>query len=275
MRKKTIFATITAMFGLLSGWIFYTNHIVKRTNYEVFFDSLPQSFDGFKVAQISDFHNSEMVNETSSIVKTSKPDIVVITGDFIDYYEMNNAIKLIDDIINICPIYFVSGNHEAASKFYKELYTELEKRSINILRNKNMKLYKKDDCINILGIDDPNFIKKTYTFSSNRILTSLMIEKNKEEGFTILLDHRPELFDEYVNNGIDIAFTGHAHGGQFRIPFIGGLYSPGQGILPEYDCGVYEKNETMMIVSRGIGKSKFPFRLNNIPEVVIATLKKS
>ena len=91
--------------------------------------------------------------------------------------------------------------------------------------------------------------------------------------FTILLSHRPELFDTYVDHDIDLVLSGHAHGGQFRLPFIGGLVAPNQGLFPEYDAGLYTEGSTNMLVSRGVGNSIFPFRINNRPEVILIELQ--
>ena len=92
-------------------------------------------------------------------------------------------------------------------------------------------------------------------------------------GYRIILSHRPEHFKKYVAAGYDLVLSGHAHGGQFRLPVIGGLYAPGQGILPEYDSGVYTDGRTDMVVSRGIGNSGFPIRFNNNPEVILLTIR--
>ena len=94
----------------------------------------------------------------------------------------------------------------------------------------------------------------------------------KEDGYTILLSHRPELFETYAQNNVDLVFSGHAHGGQFRIPFVGGIVAPNQGLFPEYDAGMYTEGNTNMVVSRGIGNSVIPFRLNNRPEVILVEL---
>lgn len=91
--------------------------------------------------------------------------------------------------------------------------------------------------------------------------------------FTVLLSHRPEFFERYVQADVELALCGHVHGGQFRLPFVGGLYGPNQGLLPEYDSGLYTKEDTNMIVSRGIGNSRFPLRFNNRPEIVLVELK--
>ena len=96
---------------------------------------------------------------------------------------------------------------------------------------------------------------------------------DKDDGFTLLLSHRPELFEVYVTCNADLVLSGHAHGGQFRLPFIGGLAAPNQGLFPKYDAGLFSEGKTKMIVSRGIGNSIFPFRFNNRPEVVLIELQ--
>jgi predicted MPP superfamily phosphohydrolase len=101
-------------------------------------------------------------------------------------------------------------------------------------------------------------------------LDNLMHEEDK---YSILLSHRPELFHIYVDNNIDLVLSGHAHGGQFRIPFIGGIVAPNQGLFPKYDAGLFGEKETNMIVSRGIGNSIIPFRFNNPPEIIIIELQ--
>ncbi|MGB4138298.1 MAG: metallophosphoesterase, partial [Saccharofermentanales bacterium] len=104
------------------------------------------------------------------------------------------------------------------------------------------------------------------------IYTKLHELMKENDGFTVLLSHRPELFDVYVDCGVDLVLSGHAHGGQFRLPFVGGIVAPDQGLFPKYDAGLYAAESTNMIVSRGIGNSIIPFRFNNRPEVVLIVL---
>jgi hypothetical protein len=96
--------------------------------------------------------------------------------------------------------------------------------------------------------------------------------QSEDGAYTVLLSHRPELFDAYAANGIDLALCGHAHGGQIRLPLIGGLFVPNQGLSPKYSEGVHEKGQTKMAVSRGLGNSIAPVRINNRPELVVITL---
>ena len=107
------------------------------------------------------------------------------------------------------------------------------------------------------------------------MVESKLKDLNLQDGFQLLLSHRPELFDIYVSTDIDLVLCGHAHGGQFRIPFIGGIVAPNQGLFPKYDAGIFSENETTMVVSRGIGNSIIPIRLNNRPEIVMIELQSS
>ena len=115
-------------------------------------------------------------------------------------------------------------------------------------------------------MEDPNFGTKD-EFIQNRRLT------DDPNLFTVLLAHRPELVDEYQELGFDLVFSGHAHGGQFRFPFIKGSYAPGQGIFPTYTSGAYKEGETTMIVNRGLGNSIIPIRIGNRPEIIVVTLE--
>jgi predicted MPP superfamily phosphohydrolase len=121
-----------------------------------------------------------------------------------------------------------------------------------------------------MGVIDPSFQALSDEEAMRASLQSLDREENV---FTVLLSHRPELFHIYVENSIDLVFSGHAHGGQIRLPFVGGLYAPHQGLFPEYDAGVYTQDGTTMLVSRGVGNSLFPLRLNNRPEVLLIELE--
>ena len=113
-----------------------------------------------------------------------------------------------------------------------------------------------------------------FDFTADIISMEIESAENREE-YKILLSHRPEVFDTYVEKKMNLVLCGHAHGGQFRLPLIGGMIAPNQGLFPKYDGGIYEKESTTMVVSRGIGNSIIPVRFNNRPEVVMIVLHKS
>ena len=136
-----------------------------------------------------------------------------------------------------------------------------------VLDDEKTTLERDGQAITLIGLSDPDFRQP---FADHlRALTA------SEEGFTILLSHRPESFGLYISCGVDLVFSGHAHGGQVRIPFVGGLVAPHQGFFPEYDSGLYREDSTAMLVSRGLGNSIVPLRINNRPEVIVAILKKT
>ena len=144
---------------------------------------------------------------------------------------------------------------------------------VNILEDEKITIEYAGATMQLLGLNDPNFTTAHDTYEKtamiNAKLKNMLGESNK---YTILLSHRPELFGLYVENNIDLVLSGHAHGGQVRLPFFGGLVAPNQGFFPKYFEGVYEKKQTKMIVSRGLGNSIFPLRVNNRPELVIVEL---
>lgn len=143
-----------------------------------------------------------------------------------------------------------------------------------MLENRKVQITREGESITLMGIQETSF-QSDYLFGDAGTVAQLPIFslQNESDGFTVLLSHRPELFDLYVDSGIDLVFSGHAHGGQFGLPFVGGLVTPNQGFFPKYDAGRFDKDNTTMIVSRGVGNSLIPFRINNPPEVVVVELK--
>ena len=245
---------------------------IKITN-----DKIPQSFEGFRIAQVSDLHNAELGKDNNKLIEKlneCEPDIIVLTGDLIDsnHTNLEVALSFARQAVKIAPCYFVTGNHEAwVGSQYEELKTSLENAGVTVLQDEAIELNYGDECIQLIGLNDPDFSERD-SFLSESILETKLSEINISNGFTILLSHRPEHFNVYQNKNIDLVLSGHAHGGQFRLPFLGGVIAPNQGLFPKYDAGTYTENGTTMIVSRGIGNSIIPFRVNNRPEIVLVEL---
>lgn len=278
-KSRIIILAALVLALLLTGWVIWGNCTVGITRYSVFSEKIPEAFSGYKILQISDLHNAEFGGENETLlelVRQESPDIIAITGDFVDsnHTDLAVAIRFAGELVKIAPCYYVTGNHEAWLGIpYNTLENAMEDAGVILLRNQEALLEKEGQTIQLLGVDDPAFGgEMAEVFSDGDMVRPYLEKMVREEVFTILLSHRPELFDTYVETGMDLVLSGHAHGGQFRVPFLGGLAAPDQGLFPKYDAGIYEEGTTRMVVSRGIGNSIIPVRVNNRPELVVVEL---
>ena len=277
-KKQKTFAAILVIIAAAGAYLRFENTSLTITAHEISSEKIPQNFDGYEIMQISDLHNvksSKLTGDLISRIKENSPDIAVITGDTIDsrHTDTEAALDVVRRISEVCPVYYVAGNHEARIDEYETFAEDLADMGVHILSNGAEQIKIGDESINIVGIDDPDFAHE-FGVEDSVIAASFLEGIEYDKGnYTVLLSHRPELIDAYSQAGVDLVFSGHAHGGQIRLPFVGGLIAPDQGLLPEYTSGAYEKGDTVMVVSRGIGNSIFPFRINNRPELVSVTLK--
>ena len=206
------------------------------------------------------------------------PDIIVITGDLIDQrkYNLETAMIFIRGAVKIAPVYYVSGNHEAWSGHYEIIKQSLIEAGVTVLDNDRSDIKRGENTIKLLGVSDPDFLTSSYLEETNASLLEETLKgwaTEENESFNVLLSHRPELFDVYQAANLDLVFSGHAHGGQIRLPFVGGFVAPDQGLFPKYTSGSYTEGATTMFVSRGLGNSIVPQRLFNRPEIVVVTLR--
>lgn len=272
-KKKWIISGVLFLFILLILWVIWSNTALEVTYITVKCENLPEEFLEYRIAHISDFHNADMVDELIEILQKSAPDMIAITGDLVDAYHTDTArvISFMKQAVKIAPCYYVRGNHETIVTNNVQYWAQLEAMGVTILQNEKTTVSKGDKELVILGVDDPVFHTTRADSYMEDVLSECMINESR---FTLLLSHRPEFFSVYAKCGVDLALTGHAHGGQWRLPFVGGVFAPNQGAFPEYDSGLYKKDGKQMIVSRGIGNSSFPIRFNNRPEVILVELKK-
>lgn len=259
-----------------SIYLWCQNNILGTTKYEIKNSKIPSNFDGFKILQISDLHSTGskfLINSIVNQTQAQKPNIIVITGDIVDRrtQRIDIALDLIKQIADIAPIYYVNGNHEATIDNYDNLILEIEKLGVAILDNKSVCINNNGATITMSGLKDPSFYEDVSWNQS--IAESLNKIRVSDDKLSILLTHRPEYIDLYANAQFDLVLAGHAHGGQIRIPFVGGVISPGEGFWPKITEGIHTVGHTDMVVSRGIGNSGFPFRINNRPELVCVILK--
>lgn len=274
IKKYKVLIIILVTVILLTIFALYQNNTIVITKIDYVNDKIPMDFDGLKIAHISDLHNKRFGKEQKKLVKklqSTNPNIIVITGDLIDrrIYNLEVALDFVKKAVLIAPVYYVPGNHEASSGEFINISNELSSLGVIVLENSMLDIEKGNSTVIIAGIKDPIFLKSDNVTENHDFLNEVMAV----DGFKILLSHRPELFEEYVKYDMDLVFTGHAHGGQVKIPFIGPIYAPQQGFFPKYVSGSYTDGNTTMIVSRGLGNSLLPFRLNNKPEIVVVTLK--
>ena len=256
------------------------NQALQLNTYTLSSQELPTSFDGFRIVQVSDLHNAEIGEGNEKLLTTLQdvqPNIIVLTGDLIDSRKtkVDVALKFAQNAMQIAPCYYVTGNHEARVTEYSELKEGLTALGVVVLEDTHTKVELDGESITLLGVNDPSFQTDYLLGDAETVMRGTLSRLTEEtDGFTLLLSHRPELFDIYVEFGIDLVFSGHAHGGQFRLPFIGGVFAPNQGFFPKYDGGMFVQGNTSMLVSRGVGNSIIPFRINNKPEVILIELIK-
>ena len=275
---KKIIGVLAGLILVLIVWTAWGNTALELNTYTISSRELPDAFDGYRIAQVSDLHNAEFGEGNQrllNMLREAEPDMIAITGDLIDSRKTNVAIALAfaKEAVKIAPCYYVSGNHEARVSEYQDLKTGLETAGVTVLDDAQVKIDASGESITVIGVNDPSFSADYLTGDAAVIDQKLTELAAEDAGFTILLSHRPELFNTYVSHDMDLVLSGHAHGGQFRLPLIGGLVAPNQGLFPKYDAGLYSEGDTNMIVSRGLGNSILPFRFNNRPEVVLIELK--
>lgn len=277
MKKIILIATAVIISGAV--YLFWGNNSLSVGKYSVSPRNLPENFDGYRIVQVSDLHNKSFHGRLIKRIESLDPDIIVITGDIIDSYNTKPGIALdfAENALKIAPVYYAPGNHESRLEIYPEFRKSLENIGVTVLDCKGVSLEKDGEEIFLAGMDDLTFFGSPTLDESlilfRQKLRELAAEKGERTG--ILLSHRPEIFDTYVESGFDLVFTGHAHGGQIRLPFVGGILTPNQGFFPEYDAGIFCKGNTEMIISRGLGNSLFPFRIGNRPEIVVCELERN
>lgn len=281
IKKNKITVILTAFVVIVSAfalWVLWGNTAVELNEYTIQSESIPKSFDGYRIVQISDFHNAQIGKDNEkliSLIEKAEPDIIAITGDIVDWRRTDIELtkEFVLQIMKIAPCYYVSGNNESYITEKYDVKNILADMGVTVLEDETQHLEIEGEKILLAGVDDPAFSDNYSSADSVPIMQTKLEELMSDDIYTVLLSHRPELFGVYCEYEADLVLSGHAHGGQFRIPFIGGLYAPDQGFFPEYDAGLYTDGKTNMLVSRGIGNSKIPVRFNNRPEVIVIELE--
>ena len=272
--KRLILLVLLVVLIILSLFAFDSR--LKIQAYSIYSDKLVSSFN---IVLVTDLHSCKYGDNQSELItaiKSEKPSVILLGGDICDDIMPNtNTENLLKGIKDICPIYYVTGNHEYWSDDLDAILSLFESYDVTILNGENSVLDINGNKINICGVSDPCIA--THTDSSETFHTQIneVSQTVKENEFSILLSHRPELVDIYKQYNFDLVLSGHAHGGQWRIPgILNGLYAPNQGLFPKYAGGEYTLDDTTtMIVSRGLARetTRIP-RIFNRPELVTIKL---
>lgn len=289
-RKKYIKSALVLLIVIaLLLFCSYQNRHLETTYYTYKAEQLGADLEGYRIVQISDLHNVKFGKNNQKLVdriRECEPDMIVLTGDLVDsnHTNVDRAVQFVDEIVKICPVYYVTGNHEywLEKSEYDELMDGLVSAGVVILDNQVVEISRGDAKFRLVGLDDRSLADGTLeallsdeSIRNNQAEQKEEIADNEDSGekeLTVVLAHEPQYLARYAGTGVDLVLSGHAHGGQFRLPFVGGIVAPDQGFLPEYTAGEYYMNGTKMIVSRGLGNSVIPVRLFNYPEIVCVDL---
>ena len=276
-----IYVLITAIIILIILFCYYQNNKIDLTEYEIQSEEIKSNI---KIAQLSDMH-SKPFHKVVEALKAIKPDMIMITGDFINDHGKNKEkmLEIGKELLSISPIFYITGNHERRLEYFDDLMQDLSNIGFKVLLNDISEEIINGNSITILGLDENQASFEDYKARKKgtfiyKDMKPYFDRLERCGGFKIVLSHFPENFENvkennYTQYDFDIQLSGHAHGGQFILPFIGPIFSPGQGLFPKYARGSFGERPKL-IISRGLGNSEFPLRLFNHPEINIINLTK-
>lgn len=274
IKKFTVPAAVAGMCACAAVYLTVQNTWIQVEHFEI--DKAAGESRQFQIVQLSDLHLPKTAGKIDKIVRLARnqsPDLIVLTGDLVDTpanLETCGLSGFCQRLREVAPVYAVTGNHEFKNG-NTELWAEILRRNGVIIVDDTYAIFEKNGSkLAVMGL-------------SNAMPYDMDLFEDIEDIADmpkILLAHQPQLFETYASEDDavrpDLVFSGHAHGGQVRLPLVGGLLAPGQGFFPRYTSGRYDSQEgTSMIVSRGIGGSEFPFRINNRPHMPVVTLSVS
>lgn len=279
-----IAVSVIILIVLIGLFWYYENNKIDITNYSITSKEIKN--EKVRIVHLSDLHSKPFYKALDKVEKLN-PDLIMITGDYINDHCKNKEkmLELGVELIKIAPVFYITGNHERRLNCFEILMQELKNIGFNVLLNEIGVTDINGTEISVLGLDENQADFKDYVARKNgtfkyKDMKPYFESLDKCKGFKIVLSHFPENFEKikemnYSQYNFDIQLSGHAHGGQFILPFIGPVFSPGQGLFPKYARGSFG-NRPKLIISRGLGNSEFPLRLFNHPEInVIDVIRKN
>lgn len=281
---KKITSTALGIAAGLAGYAYWSTKQLEVSNYYIHSEKIGKAWHHQKILQLSDLHSASFGRYNSKLFKKIheiEPAMIFLTGDILDGDESPHvAIAFIRKLARHYPLFFVNGNHEAKSAFYPELLAAMKTAGVEVLANDVQTVTIDGDQLAVAGIEDPSFYSFRHPDLSKEERELPVLEKELErisslippDTFTFLLAHRPEYWNYYQKLPIDLALSGHAHGGQVRFPGTEGLFAPGQGLFPTLTAGRHQAAGKTLIVSRGLGNKTWIPRVWNDPEMVVIHL---
>lgn len=251
---------------------------MEFNKYTVYSEKLPTEFDNFKILHMSDFHCVPKQNMLTPVL-AEKPDIIVMTGDMTDdRFPFGAFIALLEALLKLSPVFLVSGNHDVARADFPELVKKCRSLGAVYLMDESKKIIRGNGHIVLHGINDP--IAKTSEIANKKINASLL-RLERSDAYEILLFHRANKLNLFADEGFDLILSGHMHGGQFRLPHLGGVLAPkscfpsdDRLLFPDYSGGRFRLGSTEAVVNRGMGNPVPLPRFGNPTEIVSLTLKR-
>ncbi len=284
MRTGIITGAVILFLLCIVLFLHWNNKSIVTTEHVYRNEKLPKAFEGYRITHVSDLQSEYFGKQQCNLiekVKESQPDLIVYTGDLLDrnHTDFDAARTAMEGLLQIAPVFYVNGNHEMAveENVMNAFYDELASMGVTVLFDCKAAVSKDGASIWLLGLSEHTvFGCKDFVRDNSAPLDMEVFEEAlsalrsqaEADAFTILLAHEPQYLQAYGKAGFDMAFAGHAHGGQIRLPFTDGLFAPGQGVLPKLTSGVHQWEKMTLFISRGLGNSTFPFRVFNRPEIV-------
>lgn len=260
------------LLSLLLGFYWSQQNLIQTEVIEE--PGAPEAFNGLRIALISDLHGKEFGEDNQILlekIKSLHPDFIAITGDLVHETGQFGIIPpLATGLCAIAPTYYVTGNHEWATREVPKIKELLQEGGVTVLSNEYVAFEREGQTLALLGADDNNGNADQKTIHQ---LADEVREKEGKDAFLLLLSHRNNRYQTYIDAGIDLTLCGHAHGGQVRLPFTDGLIGPHREWFPTYTAGRYQLSFGDLIVSRGLSDKAPAFRLFNCPDVPLIILR--